>query len=51
MGKKMTKEEAIARIKRLEWVKSEIKRCIALGLPLSSVEEKGIKLCSFNEAK
>lgn len=51
MKKKMTKEEAIARIKRMEWVKSEIRRCIELGLPLSSVEEKGIQLCSFNDAK
>lgn len=51
MKRKITKEEAMARIKRLEWVKSEIRRCIELGLPLSSVEGKGIQLCSFNDAK
>lgn len=51
MKTKMTKEEAIARIKRMEWVKSEMRRCIALGLPVSAVKEKGIQLCSFNSAK
>lgn len=38
MKKKMTKEEAEARIKRLEWVQSEIHRCVAQGLPVSSLK-------------
>ena len=46
---KMTKEEAEARIKRLEWVQSEIHRCVAQGIPVSSLKEKGIAVEDLRE--
>lgn len=51
MKRKITKEEAIARIKRMEWVQEEIFKCIDKRLPLSTLRQKGIEVCNFNTGK
>lgn len=51
MKRKITKEEAMDRIKRLEWVQSEVRRCVTQGLPISTLKKKGIEVCNFNAAR
>lgn len=51
MKRKITKEEAMDRIKRLEWVQSEVRRCVTQRLPISTLKKKGIEVCNFNAAR